>query len=176
MRGSPETLIKAVLGESITAVLAFGALSISTAASAGVTDLCDTDTIEPPDLEITADTFTVELIDLGNQVSIGIDVAVDAEALALPPPPDIDAALKRMFDLNHDPDLTRNQSRAPVTIPPLAELSAQPIETESPIIGTKEPNSGSDNETMPPAVSTRIPGLSEDDLQRYRRKMYRTDI
>lgn len=176
MRGSPETLIKAVLGESVAAVLAIVGLSISSAASAGVISLCDTDTIEVPDLDLDTGTLTVELIDLGSPVTIDVDIAVDTDALALPPPPDIDEMLKQMFDVYHDHDLTDKQSRVPETSPSLAELSAQPIETESPMLGTGDAGSAVDTDTIPPAVSTRVPGLSEDDLQRYRRKMYRTDI
>lgn len=176
MRRSPETLIKAALGDTLTAVLGLCALTFSSIASAGVTSLCDTRTIDPPVLDIQAGELTIELIDLGTSASLELDVSIDADAIALPSPPDVDAMLNQMFRLrdDHRPPAARRSS--PATSSPVVELSAPAVTSEAPAGGTDAAALGSDTEITPPAISTRIPGLSDDDLRRYRRKMYRTDI
>lgn len=176
MRRSPETLVNAAHGDASTAVLGLCALMFSSIASAGTTSLCDTRTIAPPDLDIQASELTIELIDLGAPASVEIDVSIDVDARALPSPPDVDAMLKQMFNLSDD--VARNSARnsSPASSIPLVELSTPATRIEAPIIVSDEPDSDADSEVAPPAVSTRIPGLTDDEMRRYRSKMYRTDI
>lgn len=180
MRRSPETSINAALGATLTAVLGLCALTISPVASAGVTSLCDTRTIDPPDLDIHAGEMTgeltIELIDLGRLAPVDLDVTIDADAMTLPAPPDVDAMLKRMFQLSDNFESPAVHAQSPVQRFPVADLSTPAIETEVSMSGTDASENEAETDIGPPAVSTRIPGLSEDDLRRYRRKMYRTDI
>lgn len=176
MRRSPETSIKAALGGTLTAVLGLCALTISPVASAGVTSLCDTRTIDPPDLDIHAAELTIELIDLGTSAPVDLEVSIDAQAMTVPAPPDIDAMLERMFERSDKPESPAVHARSPVQRFPAAELSTSTIEPESSMSGTEATESEAETDVGPPAVSTRIPGLSEDELRRYRRMMYRTDI
>lgn len=176
MRRSPETLIKAALGDAFPAVLGLCALAFSTVASAGVTSLCDTRTIEPPDLDITADELTIELVDLGTSASIDLDTGVDTDTIVLQAPPDVDAMLKQVFDLSEKQAL-RDARTSPGIEHRLADLSPPAMQSEAPMSTTDETEAAADSDTpQRPAVSTRVPGLSEDDLRRYRSKMYRTDI
>lgn len=175
MPRSPETMIKAAHGDASTAVLGLCALIFSTPASAGTSSLCDTRTIDPPNLNIQAKELTIELIDLGVPASVDIDASIEADARALTAPPDVDAMLKRMFNLSDDVERDGVRSSPAVRLP-VVELSTPAVRTESPIPVSEEPDDGADTEVAPPAVSTRIPGLTEDELRRYRSKMYRTDI
>ena len=176
MRRSPETLIKATLGDALPAVLGLCALAFSTVASAGVTSLCDTRTIDPPDLDIPADELTVELIDLGTSAAVDLDTDVVPDTMALQAPPDVDAMLKQVFDLT-EKQAQRGAHRSPVIEVPLADLSPPAIRTDAPISTADDTEAATDTDTVQqPEVATRVPGLSEDDLRRYRSKMYRTDI
>ena len=175
MRRSPETSVKATHGNASTAVLGLCALMFSSIAGAGTTSLCDTRTIDPPDLDIQASELTIELTDLGAPTSIDINVSIEADTRVLTAPPDVDAMLKQVFNLSDD--VERNGARSsPAVRIPVVELSTPAVRSETPIAVTEEPNSDADTEVAPPGVSTRIPGLTEDELRRYRSKMYRTDI
>lgn len=177
MRRSPETSIKAAHSGRLTAVLGLCALTISSVASAGVTSLCDTRTIDPPDLDIHSAELTIELIDLGTTVvPVDLGVGIDAEAMTLPARPDVDAMLNRMFDQSDKLELPAVRASSPAQRFPVAELSTSAIEPEASMNGTEASENDAETDVGPPAVSTRIPGLSEDELRRYRRKMYRTDI
>ena len=175
MRRSPETLVKATRGNASSAALGLCALMFASIASAGTTSLCDTRTIDPPDLDIQASELTIELTDLGAPTVIDIDVSIEADTRALTAPPDVDAMLRRVFNLSDD--VERNSARSsPAVRIPVVELSTPAARSDTPISVTDEPDSDADTEVVPPAVSTRIPGLTEDELRRYRSKMYRTDI
>lgn len=176
MRRSPETSIKAALGDTLTAVLGLCALTFSHLASAGVSSLCDSRTIDPPDLDIHAAELSIELIDLGTSAPVDLDMAIDVEAMTPPAPPDADAILKRMFGLTRDFESPGVHASSPAQSSPVAELSPPTIDTEVSINGTEATESDADDDISAPAVSTRIPGLSEDDFRRYRSRMYRTDI
>lgn len=176
MRRSPETMVQAAHGDTLSAVLGLCALMFSPIAIAGATSLCDNRTIDPPDLDIEARELTIELVDLGAPASVDIDISIDTDARTLPSPPDMDVMLKRLFDLSDEPDRVRMNRGSPAARVPLVELSTPVIRTEMPVTAAEEGSNDSDTEVAPPAVSTRIPGLSDDELRRYRSKMYRTDI
>lgn len=89
-------------------------------------------------------------------------------------PPD-EAVLGRLFD-----ESLSNASEAATVSPvngsqaaPLAELKAPKLR--------KRPLDAEEKDSQPaddalPRVNTRLPGISDDDNQRYRQQMYRTDI
>ncbi len=176
MPRSPETLIKAALGDSLTAVLGLAALTFSHLASAGVTSLCDSRTIDPPDIDIHPAELTVELIDLGSSAPVDLDVTIDAQMPTLPAPPDLDAKLQRVFEVADNFESASVPASSAVRRYPVADLTPPSIEAEVSMNGSDVAEIDQDNEISPPAVSTRVPGLSDDDLRRYRNKMYRTDI
>ena len=177
MRRSPETSIKAMLGAALTAVFSLCALSLSATANAGVTSLCDSETDDLPDLELPASReLAVELTDLdtGRSVAVDFELSIDTDALAAPP--DIDALLREMFEIPDRPLPQVEIVESPVAAGlPLADL-APPVITDQTGQGIDDSGDVREEDAPPPAVSTRVPGISEEDLRRYRRMMYRTDI
>lgn len=89
-------------------------------------------------------------------------------------PPD-EAVLGRLFDesLSNAREAANASPVSGSQATALAELKAPKLR-EQHVDAEKEDSSPADDAL--PRVSTRLPGISDDDNQRYRQQMYRTDI
>lgn len=92
--------------------------------------------------------------------------------------PRVETILREIFDESvpagqEDADATAISSP---NAAPLAELTAPQLRQKSRDIDNSDKSNIRDAENDVTGVSTSVPGLSEDDLSRYRRQMFRTDI
>lgn len=114
---------------------------------------------------------TIETVDIYGSDDIGIDVTPHDVPLA----PQVETILKQIFD-ETPPDGQEPSAATPVRSPdaaPLAELTA-------PVLREKNREIQDDNEADR-GVERRnddsdLEGVTDEDLLRYRRQMYRTDI
>lgn len=179
MRRSPATMINAPSGETVLAMLAACTLLVPAVAIAGVDTLCDQDSHNNATLDIEVADLSIELTDVpANQtfMPVDLDIAIDLDEYQVPLPDD-HLQIERLFDQAHVNQLPDSISPRDSIHPPLVELS-KPAVSDSSAELLEEPVDAKSNDAAdaPPAVNTRVPGLSQDDLQRYRQRMYRTDI
>lgn len=92
--------------------------------------------------------------------------------------PRVETILREIFDENVPVDHEAADATA-ISSPnaaSLAELTAPGLREKSRNIDNVDEAESHEAQSDIGAVSTSIPGLSEDDLSRYRRQMFRTDI
>ncbi|MGI9237702.1 MAG: hypothetical protein ACR2QZ_09920 [Woeseiaceae bacterium] len=102
--------------------------------------------LEIPASELHASTASHEF-DVAPVPEVESDALQEPVAPGHYPAPKIDAALRRVFDSD-------------------AETDPEPLDDPKPAVGTDEQ----------PAIKARVPGISDTDLARYKRHMYRRDI
>ena len=112
-----------------------------------------------------------------NTVRTTSDAATDLEfaAPSVLMVPRVETILREIFD-ESVPEDHEAAAATPISSPhaaPLAELTAPDLLDKSRSIDDAEIR---DDERGVNGVNTRVPGVSEDDLARYRRQMFRTDI
>ena len=154
---------KVISGLSALALMALGAAWMNPAfASAGAETRCDQSVDAPQLLNIPAEKLTIEVVDHGAASSLAagdssVDDPIDYNDTAANPldvRPRVEIMLRRIFD---EPQLRSPES------PQTEDVDARhaPLTVE-----------GSDSN----AVTTALPGIAGDDLVRFKRQMYRTDI
>ncbi len=129
--------------------------------------LCEETSEHTASLEVEADEFSVDVVDHGT------DDLVDDSPLG-PMIPRADTILRQIFDET----LPAGQADSAATA--ASESAAAPIaELTKPVERVAE-KADSDKDTEPVEgtreMETHLPGYAEDEVRRYRRQMYRTDI
>ena len=92
--------------------------------------------------------------------------------------PRVKTILREIFD-ESIPEGQEAADATPISSPnaaPLAELTAPGLREKSRNIDTPDASTILEAKKDATGVTTRVPGLSEDELSRYRRQMFRTDI
>ena len=153
----------------VAAGLLLGLSCAPALASSGYSSLCEKLTIE------TVDLATSSTIDPAVRIETDSLEAAESRPAANPLTPKAETILRQIFDETPDADQETTEASA-VTSPnaaPIVELAApvrqeQTQSIESSDLGTTEVQTDS--------IDAEIPGVSDDDLLRYRRQMYRTDI
>jgi len=159
---------------SAVTVLALGAWAHPAFAATGTDARCD-QSLDAPSMSIADDhKLPLQVIDHGAVSSAAAgDMSfddTDADPTTRTPTrstgPDVDLILKRMYD--------EARARQPGLSEPeqTADLSAPLVVDQSESI--EEPATGL--ETNPVDSAAKLPGFSADELHRYRKQMYRTDI
>lgn len=138
-------------------------------ASSGYTSICEKLSIE------TVDLATSSTIDPGVRIETESLEVADSRPVANPLTPKAETILRQIFD-EAVADDQETIEPTPVTSPnaaPIAELTAPVIREQRRDIESSDTASG-EADSVP--VDARVPGLSDEELLRYRRQMYRTDI
>ena len=92
--------------------------------------------------------------------------------------PQVKTILREIFD-ESVPEGQEAAAATAISSPnaaPLSELTAPGLREKSRVIDTSAESKIRGAEKDVTGVSTNVPGLSEDELSRYRREMFRTDI
>ena len=135
----------------------------SPAFAAGSDVLCENAAAADVSLDVPVEDLSIVLVDLQSTVPSAIK------------PPRVETILREIFN-ETVPEDQKDEDATPIAAPhaaPLAELTAPDLREKSRNIDDaeiREDTRGIND------VSTRVPGVSEDDLSRYRRHMFRTDI
>ena len=150
--------------------------------SAGSDLLCDTPATVEITLDIPIDELVVSFVDLGTATAAPGDDAlpgtfddVASRAPSVVTTPRVERILREIFDESVPAD-HESSTATPSSSPnaaPLAELTAPVLREKSRDIGETDLDR-SDNDVT--GVRSSVPGLSEEELSRYRREMLRTDI
>ena len=165
----PDTAASNVLSALALAVL--GAWMNPALASSGVDTLCDRSTGNTTAAEVPHTPLTIQVVDHGAANSVaagepGVDEEVDASSTRqLRPRTDI--ILRRIFDDSRlaDGDDARFADADALSAPLADEKSS---DTEDASNSGDVPSRGQ--------TATQLPGVSEDELLRFRQRMYRVDI
>lgn len=173
MRRPPAALIRAVLGDTATATLllivacgpALAAVDTHCEVHAGVSAPSTTD----------VDMLAIELVDHGDAGTLPVGpLDADSDRLTSRPQAAIDATILRQIFDETVPDEV--EEPAPASTAPLAEVAAPSGSEERPaLIDAEDSDELTDENDLPNAIP-RVPGVSDDDMRRYRERMYRTDI
>ena len=154
---------------TIAAGLLLGLSCAPALASSGYTDICEKLTLE------TVDLATSSTIDPSARIETETLEAIDATPVANPLTPKAETILRQIFDeaVADDQETIEPTAVKSPNAAPIAELTAPVIREQRRDIESnkKEPNDADAN-----PVDARVPGLSDEELLRYRRQMYRTDI
>lgn len=179
MRRFPALIIKALSGDTRIALLVLCAYTCPTIANAGVDSLCDQRSKNDVTLNVAVADLGIELIDVPGDDALqplDLDIAIDMEEFRVPTIDD-DILLRRLFDRTRGRESAEYSVPVMTLNPPLAELAEPAIrDVDTELMNRSADSNAEAANDSPPAVSTRVPGLTDDDLRRYRRKMYRTDI
>ena len=140
------------------------ALLLTLCCAPALADLGQTDSVSAADAPPTTPPTIIE--DLNSQ------------APSVSMTPRVETILREIFD-ESVPEGQAAADATAVSSPnaaSLAELTAPGLREKSRDIDTSAESGIGDAENDVTGVSTGVPGLSEDDLSRYRRQMFRTDI
>ena len=155
---------------SALALAALGAWTHPALASSGVDALCDRSTVAPPSTEAPRNRLTLEVVDHGNAKAAGdvdIDDEVDAQSTRQLRP-HTETILRRIFD---------ESSPADTDVTPFADaesLGARLADEKS--TDVEDASNPAGESPSPGQTATQLPGVSEDELLRFRKRMYRVDI
>lgn len=140
--------------------------------------LCCAPALASSGFSTVCEKLSLETVDLGTSTTIDpaspIDAA-DAPRAVMALTPKTETILRQIFD-ETIPEGQEAIESAPVTSPkaaPIAELTAPALQEQRRDIEASEKV---DTETDVKSIDTRVPGLSDEELRRYRRQMFRTDI
>jgi len=164
-----------ISGLSALALLAIGGAWTNTAfASTGADARCDQSVDLPRLLDIPAEKLTIEVVDHGTSRAVAVgelsvdDLIVgDDAANPLDIRPRVDVLLRKIFD---EPQLgTLQAPQAEDVDARHVPLAVDKTENGEEAAATVDSGDGSDR-------ATALPGVSDDDLMRFKQQMYRTDI
>jgi hypothetical protein len=150
--------------------------------SAGSDVLCTQSTSVRITLDIPVDELAVRFVDLGTATSVpgedslpGMLDDLASRAPSVSTTLRVERILREIFDesVPADHEATDATPSSAPNAAPLAELTAPDLREKSRDIGESRIRDADDDVT---GVTSSIPGLSEDELARYRRQMLRTDI
>ena len=165
-----------ISGLSALALMALGGAWMNPAfASAGAETRCDQSVDSPQLLNIPAENLTIKVVDHGAASSLAagdssVDDPIDDDDTAANPldvRPRVEIMLRRIFD---EPQL-----RAPET-PQTEDVDARHAPLTVDKSNNGEENAATVEGSDSNAVTTALPGVTGDDLVRFKRQMYRTDI
>lgn len=154
---------------TIAAGLLLGLSCAPALASSGYSSICEKLSIEPVDLA------TSSTIDPSARIETESFEAAESQPAANPLTPRTETILRQIFDETPADDQETIEPSA-VTSPnaaPIAELAAPVIREQTQNIESNDARTG-ESESEP--ADARLPGVNDDDLLRFRRHMYRTDI
>ena len=155
MQERPANRYRAAIGGQGTA-----ALLLAFCCAPALADLGPTDSVSAAD----APPATVE------------DLASRAPSVSMTPR--VETILREIFD-ESVPEGQESAIATAISSPnaaPLSELTAPGLRERSRTIDSSEESKIREAEKDVTGISTSVPGLSEDELSRYRRHMFRTDI
>ena len=155
--------------KSTAAALLLGLFCAPALASSGFSTMCEKLHLE------TVDLATSSTIDPTSRIDSESTDAADTQPAIIALTPNAETILREIFDETIPEGQVANDP-APVTSPkaaPIAELTAPAVQEQRRDIEAKE-EADADRDVQ--SIDTRVPGLSDDELLRYRRQMYRTDI
>ena len=142
--------------------------------AAGSDVFCEKAATASVSLDVQIDDLAIDIVDHGITDAVsaaGLESAAPSVLMA----PRVETILREIFDET----LTADQEAAdatPISSPhaaSLAELTAPVLREQGKKIDDAEIR---EDKLGVSGVNTRVPGVSEDDLSRYRRQMFRTDI
>ena len=149
---------------------------------AGSDLLCDQPATVNITLDIPIDELVVSFVDLGAATAAPGDDALPgslddlaSRAPSVSTTPRVERILREIFDESVPADHEATTA-TPSSLPnaaPLAELTAPVLREKSRDMNDTKVDR-TDNDVI--GVNSRVPGLSEEELSRYRREMLRTDI
>lgn len=150
--------------------------------SAGPDALCPEPTTVRITLEVPIDELVISFVDLGAATAAPDEDSLPgtlddlaSRAPSVSTTPRVERILREIFDesvpANHEATAATPSSSPNAA--PLAELTAPVLREKSRDI---DDSSMRDAESDVTGVTSSVPGLSEDELSRYRREMLRTDI
>lgn len=158
MQERPAPIVAALSGTGAAAVLlAFWCAPVF---AAGSDVLCEQAATASVSLDVPVEELSIAVVDL-ERAGPSILMA-----------PRVETILREIFD-ETVPEDQEAADATPISSPhaaSLAELTAPDLREKSRTIDETEIREDERD------VSTRVPGVSEDDLSRYRRHMFRTDI
>ena len=150
--------------------------------ASGSDTLCAQGTSVSISFDVPVDDLAVTFVDLGTAIAVPEEEALPGsidESATLAPSvsttPRVDRILREIFD-ESVPDDYEIANATPSSSPnaaSLAELTAPVMREQSRDIDAVRIDEADNNVT---GVTTSVPGLSEDEMTRYRRQMLRTDI
>lgn len=150
--------------------------------SAGPDVLCAQSTSVNISLDVPVDDLVINFIDLGSASSIPDEDSLPgtlddlaSRAPSVSTAPRVERILREIFDesVPEDHEATDATPSSSPNAAPLAELTAPVLREKSRDIDESRMRDAENDVT---GVTSSIPGLSEDELARYRRQMLRTDI
>ena len=174
MRERPAPTATAIRGTGTAALLLV--FCCAPAYSAGSDALCAQSVSPNISFDIPIDELSLTMVDLGVSAA---EYDTEPDQVIQPPSvataPRVERILREIFDES----LPANQEAADATpssspnAASLAELTAPGLQEMSRAVDKTKIR---DVEKDVTEVTTRVPGVSEDELARYRRQMFRTDI
>jgi hypothetical protein len=154
-------------------------------ASAGYAALCDKSQSSPIDLDVPVQKLSIIAVDYGNAslVSAGDAMPESTDDLNIRSPsvsiaPRVETILREIFDESIPADQKDADATAssPANTATLEELTAPVLREQSRNIDKLENSDIRDAEGNTTRANTSVPGVAEDELSRFRRQMFRTDI
>ncbi len=173
----------AYCGARAAVLLALVIACVPALASSSLT-LCDKEARKAQSLDVPAMEFSIRSVDLGsvNSVTAGsqpLDKPIESREWALPSltlTPRAESIVQKMFEepqFSPPSQLDPLPAEAGNSAPVVEAITLQPggdkIERQDDV------DTRIQNEDLN-GVSTRLPGVTTDDLMRFKRRMYRTDI
>ena len=170
-------------GARTAVLLALGMACVPALASSGMTP-CDEEVQSTQRLDVSATELFIQTVDLGSTSSVAaegqpLDQAVESHEWTPPTlrlTPRAESMVRKMFE---EPQFSPPSQLDP--LPVRAGKSAPVAEATTPLPGGDkiEQQEGVDAHIQSEdlkGVATRLPGVTTDDLVRFKRRMYRTDI
>lgn len=162
-------------GLSALLVVALGSVTSPALAATGADTRCDQSVASPQMTDVRSSNLTVEVVDHGATESVtpgqlSIDSAIEDGGTTIPSVDDrprVETLLRRIFD---EPQL-RTPEIAPAE--EVDERSA-PFAVDKSDNGEEKTPTGSGDDASD--IAPRLPGVSGDELLRFKQQMYRTDI
>lgn len=183
MQERPATTVEtlaALSGRGTAALLL--ALCCVPALAAGTNELCEEAAARALSLDVPVQELAIQIVDHGiaNSVAAGKSTAAASDELDSYAPismvPQAETILREIFD-ESIPEDHEAAKAAPIKSPnaaPLAELTAPVLREKSQyIIADPEVREGDRDAGE---SNTSVPGVTDEELLRYRRQMFRTDI
>jgi len=186
--GRSGSLPPAAARGSHSAALLLTLLCTPAFASTGYNVACDRAVTSAPTLDIPVQSLTLRHVDLGAAASkraedVLQETADDAFALAARAPsvstaPRVERILREIFDESAPLD-QEDSDATPISSPnaaSLRELTEDGLREKSRSLDVPDESGIQEAGTESPSANARVPGIPEDELARYRRQMFRTDI
>ncbi len=150
-------------------------------AATGLDVLCDRSSDQPVSLVVSVEELTINVVDHGSANSMAAGESAATEILppsAVSVNPSVETILRQIFDESAPAGQESAEATAAgaANAVSLAELTAPTASDKSVELAGADDTGDVNSEESSSVVNTQLQGVPDDQILRYRRQMYRTDI